>query len=93
MPAAPDRENPREETTMTKTECEIVTECERLAAETGHALRDLIVDAESYWRGSGRLVEPRRWRSRADACRRLLDRLPDVPAALRAWAAEEVGAY
>jgi len=57
---------------MSPTERELLNECERLAAETGHALRDLITDAESYWRGPGRAVEPRRWRSRADACRRLL---------------------
>ena len=78
---------------MTPTERDLLTECERLAAETGHELRALITDAESYWRGPGRSVEPRRWRSRADACRRLLARIPDVPAALAAWAGEEVGAY
>jgi len=78
---------------MTPTETALLAECERLAAETGHALRDLIVDAESYWSGPGRLVEPRRWRSRADACRRLLDRMPDVVGGLRAWAGQEVGAY
>jgi hypothetical protein len=78
---------------MTPTETALLTECERLAAETGHALRDLIVDAESYWSGPGRLVEPRRWRSRADACRRLLARMPDVVGGLRAWATQEVGAY
>jgi hypothetical protein len=60
---------------MTKTERDLLTECELLARETGHELRDLITDAETYWRGSGRIVEPRRWRRRADACRRLLERL------------------
>jgi hypothetical protein len=78
---------------MTPTETEIVTECERLAVETGHELRALVADAETYWRGPGRAVEPRRWRSRADACRRLLARMPDVVGGLRAWASEEVGAY
>ena len=60
---------------MTPTERDLMSECERLAVETGHELRDLISDAETYWRGSGRLVEPRRWRRRADACRRLLERM------------------
>lgn len=83
---------------MTPTENELLTECERLAAETGHALRELITDAESYWSGPGRRVEPRRWRSRVSACRRLLARLPlevepDVAAGIAAWAATEVGAY
>jgi len=78
---------------MTKTERDLLTECERLAVETGHELRALVADAESYWRGPGRRVEPRRWRSRADACRRLLDRMPDVVGGLRAWEAVEVGAY
>jgi len=78
---------------MTNVEREIVGECQRLALETGDELRRLIVDAESYWRGPGRAVEPRRWRSRVDACRRLLARMPDVVGGLRAWAGQEVGAY
>jgi hypothetical protein len=78
---------------MTTTERDLLSECERLALETGHELRDLIIDAERYWRGPGRRVEPRRWRSRADACRRLLARMPDVIGGLRAWAGQEVGAY
>jgi len=78
---------------MTKTERDLLAECEALAVETGHELRALITDAESYWRGPGRAVEPRRWRSRADACRRLLARMPDVVGSLRAWAGQEVGAY
>jgi hypothetical protein len=78
---------------MTKTERDLLTECETLAVETGQELRDLISDAEIYWRGSGRLVEPRRWRSRAAACRRLLARMPDVIGGLRAWAGEEAEAY
>jgi hypothetical protein len=78
---------------MTPTERDLLAECERLAVETGHDLRNLITDAERYWRGPGRAVEPRRWRSRADACRRLLARMPDVIGGLRAWAGQEVGAY
>jgi len=78
---------------MTNVEREIVEECQRLALETGDELRRLIMDAESYWRGPGRLVQPRRWKSRAEACRRLLAQMPDVAAAIRAWASQEVGAY
>ena len=78
---------------MTPTERELLTECQRLAVETGEELRRLVADAETYWRGPGRRIEPRRWRPRADACRRILDRMPDVVSGLRAWEAAEVGAY
>jgi hypothetical protein len=59
---------------MTATERTLLDECRQIAARDGYQVRQVLVDAERYWRGPGRLVEPRRWRARAEACRRLLDR-------------------
>jgi hypothetical protein len=80
-------------TARTPTERELLAECERQAAETGALLRAVLADAVTYWHGAGRSVEPRRWRSRADAAQRLLDRMPDPEGDLAAWAAAPVGAY
>jgi len=80
-------------TPRTPTERALLAECQRRSDETGALLRAVLADAVTYWHGAGRSVEPRRWRSRADAAQRLLDRMPDPEGDLAAWAAAPVGAY
>lgn len=57
----------------TPVERELIAECHQRATETGQRIGFILMDAEVYWRGAGRLIHPRRWRSRAAACRRMLD--------------------
>jgi len=57
----------------TPLEREIIAECRRRAEESGHSIGLILMDAERYWLNAGRAVEPRRWKARAAACRRMLD--------------------
>jgi hypothetical protein len=57
----------------TAVERELIAECHARATDAGCSIGLVLMEAERYWRGPGRLVEPRRWRSRANACRRMLD--------------------
>jgi hypothetical protein len=57
----------------TPVERELIAECHARATETGSSIGFILMEAEHYWREFGRLVEPRKWRSKANACRRMLD--------------------
>ena len=57
----------------TAVERDLIAECHTRAAETGCSIGMVLMEAEHYWREIGRLVEPRRWRSKANACRRMLE--------------------
>lgn len=52
---------------------ELIAECHKRAQETGLAIGTILMEAERYWRVFGRSAEPRRWKARAAACRRMLD--------------------
>lgn len=57
----------------TPLERSLLAECQSRAEESGHTIGLVLMDAERYWRTAGRGVEPRRWKARAAACRRMLD--------------------
>jgi len=57
----------------TKVERDLIAECHQRAQETGLSIGFILMEAERYWLDIGRIVEPRRWKSRANACRRMLD--------------------
>jgi hypothetical protein len=59
----------------TKIERELITECYRRSQDTGDSVAVILMEAERYWATAGRSAEPRRWRSRLDACRRMLARV------------------
>ena len=54
-------------------EREIVAECFQRSEDTGASIVLVMMEAERYWQTAGRSAEPRRWKSRAAACRRMLD--------------------
>ena len=60
---------------MTPVERELLAECETIARDTHAPLAEVLGAAVRYWETTGRRVEPRRWKARAAAARRLLDRL------------------
>lgn len=51
----------------------IIKECHERASVAGLSIGLVLMEAERFWQGAGRLTEPRKWRSRAAACRRMLD--------------------
>ena len=57
----------------TPVERELIAECHHRATETGLSIGFILMEAEHYWSDIGRIVEPRRWKARAAACRRMLD--------------------
>lgn len=57
----------------TKVERDLIAECHQRSQETGLSIGCILMEAERYWQVFGRSVEPRRWKSRAAACRRMLD--------------------
>ena len=59
---------------QTKTERELLAECEQIATAHGIELADVLADAVKFWRGPGRSISPRQWRSRVTAAERLLAR-------------------
>lgn len=59
---------------QTRTERDLLSECEGIAGMHGCDVSEVLTDAVRYWRGPGRSVRPRLWKSRADAADRLLAR-------------------
>ena len=59
---------------QTKTERELLAECEQIATAHGLELADVLADAVKFWRGPGRSILPRQWRSRVTAAERLVAR-------------------
>lgn len=60
----------------TPVERELVRECFARSIESGESIFLIMQDAARYWRGAGRLVSPRTWKSRAAAAERLCRRVP-----------------
>jgi hypothetical protein len=60
----------------TPVERELIAECHQRSQETGLTMFVILAEAERYWRSAGRAADPRRWRARAAACRRMLDHTP-----------------
>lgn len=60
---------------MTPVERELLTECETIARDQSRPVAEILVAAVRFWETAGRSIEPRRWKARAAAARRLLGRL------------------
>jgi hypothetical protein len=58
----------------TAVERELFAECARIAVEQGTGVGCILLSAERWWETAGRQTRPTQWRSRASACRRMLDR-------------------
>lgn len=65
---------------MTRTEKELLAECESIATMHGATVAEVLTDACRYWRGAGRSTHPRQWASKAAAADRLLARIEVVSA-------------
>jgi hypothetical protein len=59
---------------QTAVERELLAECEQIATAHGLELADVLADAVKFWRGPGRSIRPRQWRSRVTAAERLIAR-------------------
>ena len=59
---------------MTRVERELLAECRMIAAAESMELADVILDAQKFWIGPGRLINPRGWVARAAAAKRLVAR-------------------
>lgn len=59
---------------QTKTEREMLAECDAIARENGIDVATILEQALRYWQFAGRSRQPRLWKSRAAAADRLIAR-------------------
>jgi len=58
----------------TPVERELLAECASRARVAGEGVATILAAAETYWHTHGRSQNPRGWRARATAARRMIDR-------------------